>query len=217
MASRNMPPGWGAASKTVTAYPLRRSCYAAVSPAGPEPTTATRLPFGAAGSTGTPRAGSCVGEEALDPADRQRSAEGLAGALRLARRVAGVAEAADEWRRFEDQAVRGVVVPLAHEREVPVRLDSRRAGEGARRGAGAIDQRQVRNGLREGLVRDRAGGQTVVELRQHAADAAAFHAQVAAGAAVLVDEPRPAPHLHGEVADVPNQFVSSWTSISFSG
>lgn len=60
MASRNMPPGWGAASKTVTAYPLRRSCHAAVSPAGPEPTTATRLPFGAAGSTGTPRAGSCV-------------------------------------------------------------------------------------------------------------------------------------------------------------
>lgn len=52
MESRGAPPAWEANSKTVTAYPPRASCHAAVSPAGPEPTMPTRFPFGAGRSGG---------------------------------------------------------------------------------------------------------------------------------------------------------------------
>jgi hypothetical protein len=41
-----------ARSNTVTSWPARVSCWAAASPAGPEPTTATRLPVWTLGSTG---------------------------------------------------------------------------------------------------------------------------------------------------------------------
>ena len=40
-------------SNSVTACPARASCCAAAMPAGPEPTTATRLPLRRAGSCGT--------------------------------------------------------------------------------------------------------------------------------------------------------------------
>ena len=40
-------------SKTVTAWPARASCCAAARPAGPEPTTATRLPVRIGGRLGT--------------------------------------------------------------------------------------------------------------------------------------------------------------------
>ena len=42
--TRIIPPGTGKASNTVTACPLRTRSSAQVSPAGPAPTTATRLP-----------------------------------------------------------------------------------------------------------------------------------------------------------------------------
>ena len=46
-----MPPGTGRASKTVTAQPWRARSWAQVSPAGPEPTTATRFPANGLGSS----------------------------------------------------------------------------------------------------------------------------------------------------------------------
>ena len=41
-----------ARSNTTTSWPARVSCWAAARPAGPEPTTATRLPVLTLGSTG---------------------------------------------------------------------------------------------------------------------------------------------------------------------
>ena len=41
----NKPPGISSRSNTVTSYPRRLSWFAAASPAGPEPMTATFLPF----------------------------------------------------------------------------------------------------------------------------------------------------------------------------
>ena len=41
-----------ARSNTMTSWPARVSCWAAARPAGPEPTTATRLPVSAVGRTG---------------------------------------------------------------------------------------------------------------------------------------------------------------------
>ena len=52
MPYRSRPPGRSAFSNTVTVCPARRNCCAAASPAGPEPTTATRLPEFSTGSTG---------------------------------------------------------------------------------------------------------------------------------------------------------------------
>ena len=47
------PPGRSARSNTVTRWPARLSCCAAARPAGPLPTTATRLPVRTAGASGT--------------------------------------------------------------------------------------------------------------------------------------------------------------------
>ena len=44
MPYRRSPPIRSDFSKTTTSWPLRASCWAAGSPAGPDPTTATRLP-----------------------------------------------------------------------------------------------------------------------------------------------------------------------------
>ena len=49
MPWRSIPPASGPPSNTVTPYPLRARKYAADSPAGPEPTTATVFPFRASG------------------------------------------------------------------------------------------------------------------------------------------------------------------------
>ena len=55
--------GASARSNTVTAWPAWLSCAAAASPAGPQPTTATRLPVRA---RGRPRRHPALGERALD-------------------------------------------------------------------------------------------------------------------------------------------------------
>ena len=47
------PPGRSSRSSTVTSWPARFSCCAAVSPAGPEPITATFLPLRDAGGSGS--------------------------------------------------------------------------------------------------------------------------------------------------------------------
>ena len=52
MPYRSRPPGASSRSKTVTACPALVSCWAAASPAGPEPITATIRPVGAAGGIG---------------------------------------------------------------------------------------------------------------------------------------------------------------------
>ncbi len=56
MARRRNPPGSDADSKILTLYPLRAICQAAVSPVGPEPTTATDFPFRGGGSMPGPSA-----------------------------------------------------------------------------------------------------------------------------------------------------------------
>src|SRR5256885_3855133 len=53
MPYRSRPPGASSRSKTVTACPARVSCWAAASPAGPEPITATVRPVRTAGGIGT--------------------------------------------------------------------------------------------------------------------------------------------------------------------
>ena len=50
---RSRPPSRSARSYTTTWWPARASCWAAASPAGPEPTTATRLPVFTAAGRGT--------------------------------------------------------------------------------------------------------------------------------------------------------------------
>ena len=54
IARRSMPPGSDAASKIRTVYPRRASFQAAVSPAGPEPITATCFPFRGGASVAGP-------------------------------------------------------------------------------------------------------------------------------------------------------------------
>src|SRR5262245_8907128 len=49
----NRPPTRSARSKTVTQCPALLSCAAHAKPAGPEPTTATRLPVREDGGSGT--------------------------------------------------------------------------------------------------------------------------------------------------------------------
>ena len=52
MPYMSSPPMRSARSKTVTVWPALLSCAAAARPAGPEPTTATRLPVRASGGCG---------------------------------------------------------------------------------------------------------------------------------------------------------------------
>ena len=53
MPYNSSPPGRSSRSKTVTRCPARFSCCAAARPAGPLPTTATRLPVRTSGGWGT--------------------------------------------------------------------------------------------------------------------------------------------------------------------
>ena len=130
-----------------------------------------------------------VGDEALEAADRQRTLELAARALLLAGRVAGAPEAADERRRLEHQVEGLVVLAAAHARDVAVRLDARRALVGARRDAGAVDDRLLRHGLREGDVGRAPRHHVGVELVGHG-HVAGHLALAAAGAGGLVDELR---------------------------
>ena len=74
MPYRSSPPGSSARSNTATVWPARVSCWAAASPAGPEPTTATVLPVCHSGGCGrhpalVPR---LVDDGDLDVLDRHR-------------------------------------------------------------------------------------------------------------------------------------------------
>ena len=130
-----------------------------------------------------------VGRVALEAADGQRALERAAGAVALARRVAGAPERADERRRVEHEAVRLLVEAGADERHVAVGLDARGAGERARRAAGAVDDRLLRHRLGERDVGRAPGDEVRVELVRDR-DRAGGLALLAAGAGVDVDEAR---------------------------
>ena len=108
-----------------------------------------------------------VGDEALEAADRQRAFELATRALVLTGRVAGATEAADERRGLEHEVERLLVLAAAHKRHVAVRLDAGRAVEGARRGAGALDDGLLGHRLREGDVGRPARDHVGVELVGH--------------------------------------------------
>ena len=96
------PPGSCRASKTVTSWPCLASSPAAVSPAGPEPTTATLL--AARGAGDVERCWSHVlarpvGDEALEVADGHRLALLAADALDLALRLLRADAAGDAGQR----------------------------------------------------------------------------------------------------------------------
>ena len=130
-----------------------------------------------------------VGDEPLEPADRQRSLERAARAVDLARRVAGAPERADERRRVEHELEGLLVLAAADERDVAVGLDAGRAGERAWRRAGPLDDRLLGHGLGERDVGRVASDHVRVELVGHR-DGAGRLALLAAGAGRLVDEPR---------------------------
>ena len=79
-----------ARSKTVTVWPARVSCWAAASPAGPEPTTATVLPVATRGGCGRDPAlvPGPVDDLDLDLLDRDRVLVDAEHARGLARRRA---------------------------------------------------------------------------------------------------------------------------------
>ena len=129
-----------------------------------------------------------VGDEALDPPNRERALERAAGALALARGVAGATQGADQRRRIQDEPVGLLVFAAADERDVPVRLDARRARIGTGRRALALDDRLLRHGLRERDVGGSAGDQVVVELVGHG-HGACLLAELAACTGHLVYEP----------------------------
>ncbi len=129
-----------------------------------------------------------IGNEALDPADRERALERTAGAFALARGVAGATEGPHQRRGIEHQPVCLLVLAAADERDVPVRLDARRARIGAGRRALALDNGLLRHGLRERDVGRSAGDQVVVELVRHGHGAGLF-AELAARTGHLVHEP----------------------------
>ncbi len=128
-----------------------------------------------------------VGDEALEAADRDGALEGAAGALALARRVAGAAQRADQGSGVEDELEGLLVLAAADEGHVAVRLDARGARVDARRRARPLDDGLLRHRLRERDVRGAARDQVVVELVGHR-DGAGGLALVAAGAGVPVDE-----------------------------
>ena len=122
-----------------------------------------------------------VGDEPLESADREGSFQRSAGAVRLARRVAGAAEGPDERRRVEDEAVRLLVLAASDQGHIAVGLDPGRAGEGARRAPGPIDDGLLRDGLGERDVGGPPGDEVGIELIGDR-DGAGDLAQGAAGA-----------------------------------
>ncbi len=128
-----------------------------------------------------------VGDEPLDPPDRERPFERAASALTLTGGVAGPPESPDERGGVEDEPVGLLVLAAPDERDVPVSLDPCGAGEGAGRRALPVDDGLLRHGLRKGDVGGPAGDQVVVELVGDG-DRAGLLAQLAAGAGHLVDE-----------------------------
>ncbi len=130
-----------------------------------------------------------LGDEALEPPDRQRALEVIPRALRFAGRVAGSPEGADERRRVQHELERLLVLAAADERDVAVGLDPRRAGARAGRRALAGDDRLLRHGLRKRDVGRSARDEVGVELVGHG-HRAHLLALLAAGAGGGVDVPR---------------------------
>ena len=137
-------------SKTTTSCPARASCCAAASPAGPEPTTATRLPVRTRGGLRheRPPAKHVVGDRALDGLDGHRLVADVEHARRLARRRAHapghlgeVVRRVEAPRRLVDAAPVHEVVPLRD--EVP-----ERAALVAERDAAVHAARRLRADLR---------------------------------------------------------------------
>ena len=131
------PPAFARASKIVTSMPCACSSAAQARPAGPAPTTATRLPIGAPGDEEGP-AGVPVGvhRDALERADRDRPVErhAHAGALAQALDRADAGTGAAERVRGEDGPGAAVEVAGRDRVDEPRHVD---AG-GARGDAGRV-------------------------------------------------------------------------------
>ncbi len=175
MPNRRRPPGISARSNTVTLWPARASCWAAASPAGPDPTTATDFPVRDIGyDRGQPalRPGA-LGDLVLDPLDRDRVGVDPEHARRLAWRRA---EPSGELREVVGrvQAVRSVapvapvdeIVPFGD--EVPERASFVAERDPAVHAASAL---VARVGFRERRRRPRASRATA---RAQAGALAAF-------------------------------------------
>ncbi len=100
-----------------------------------------------------------VGGEALQAADGERALgfalralEGATAALAFARGIAGTAEGPDERRRLEHELEGFLVFATPNQGHVAVGLDAGRAGVGAGRRAGPLDDGLLRHGLGEGDV-----------------------------------------------------------------
>ena len=109
-------------SYTVTEWPARRNCCAAASPAGPLPTTATRLPVFCSGGSGwiQPSSHARSTIDLLDQLDRHRRLIDAQHAGSFARRRA---DAAGELRKIVGRmqtADRALPAAVIHE-VVPVR------------------------------------------------------------------------------------------------
>ncbi len=130
--------------------------------------------------------------EALEPADRQRPLQRAAGALGLARGVAGPTEGAREGRRLEDELECLLVLAAADQGDVAVGLDAGRTRVRAGRAAAAVDDCLLRHGLGKGDVGGPPGDHVGVELVGDG-DGAGRLALLAARAGGLVDEAGLAP------------------------
>ena len=151
MPSVFSPPGTSRASKTTTSWPSLRSSWAQVSPAGPEPMTATRLPVGGPGVKNSQR-----------PRRRRRRRRALQSAdlhRRLQQRVIDAGAFAEHFGRAgpgaaaaEDVGVEnGLARPRVAVQDLADELrdvDVRRAGAGA----GGVEAVQAAGGLDERFV-----------------------------------------------------------------
>ncbi len=158
-------------SNTVTSWPARASCCAAARPAGPEPTTATRLPVRTAAGSGT-----------MKPSWKARSMMALFDLLDGDRRLVDAQHARGFARRRTDAAgefrevVGGVQLPhglapaAAVDQIVPIgnQVGERAAGMAERNAAiHAARALRAESFLREGLidfepVLDALGGRTAL-------------------------------------------------------
>ncbi len=143
-------------SNTTTVWPARASCCAQASPAGPEPTTATRRPVFAAGGLRCdpavfPR---LVGDRVLDRLDADRVVVDVERARRLARRRAHASGELREIVGRVQRLDRALPVLLVNE-VVPVRNDVvDRAAAHAERRAAIHAARALHAGLLVGEPRD---------------------------------------------------------------
>ena len=169
MPCLSKPPASPSRSRTVTRYPCCANLRAAVRPAGPAPTTATRSPVasGAAGKA------SCavilrisrlvVGQEPFDLADGQGFILVAPVALRFARVRAD--PAADGRKRVvpPDQGQRLGEFPFAGQSQITLDVDPGGAGADARGLAPFVHHEGAGHGLGERPVDRRALGEAGIE------------------------------------------------------